>query len=433
MGIKSILIADDEPLICEYLSEALARKKFSVRCAHAYEEVLDWVKKEHFDLFLIDMKLGSRNGLELLEHIKQISHNSLIIVMTGYGSIETAIDAMRLGAFHYLVKPFALGNLTATIEKASEFFSLKNENLFWREGGKVPFIAESPSMRRLKEELKRIALSNASVFITGESGTGKEVLANAIHQQSLRNEKPFIRINCAAIPETLVESEFFGHEKGAFTGASARRIGRFELANEGTLLLDEVTEIPVHLQAKLLRVLQEQEFERVGGNAPVKVDVRIISTSNRNLEGAIKEKVLREDLYWRLNVIPIYIPPLCERKEDILPLAEYFLTLFCNDYHKPIRKLSQKAQMQLIHHSWHGNVRELKNLMERAVVLSEGVLDEALIERGLKEDPFMPKGLTLKELEKKYIIETLSQHNEDKEKAAEQLGITAADLEKRIV
>jgi two-component system response regulator AtoC len=432
MPIESILIVDDEPLICEYLTQALQRKKFKVNNSRSYEEALQLLEKEHFDLFLIDMKLGRKNGLDLLDKIKSASPNSLCIVMTGYASIETAIDAMRLGAFDYLVKPFAPETLTAFINKASEHFSLKTENNFWRDKGKTPFIAKSPSLLRLQAELKRIAASNASVFITGESGTGKEVVANAIHQHSLRENKPFIRINCAAVPETLIESEFFGHEKGAFTGAMARRLGRFELAHEGTLLLDEVTEIPSHLQAKMLRVLQEQEFERVGGNTSVKVDVRIISTSNRNLEDAIRQKVLREDLFWRLNVIPIHIPPLRERKEDILPLAHYFLTLFCSDYHKVIKQLSKQAEEKLLSHPWHGNVRELKNLMERVVVLSDDhSLNEELIFDGLK-NPFLPQGLSLQELEMRYIIETLSHHNQDKVKAAEQLGIQTHILEEKI-
>ena len=432
MSIESILIVDDEPLICEYLTQALKRKKFKVQSATSFQECVKLLENEHFDLFLIDMKLGKMNGLELLEKIKFASPNSLSIVMTGYASIENAIDAMRLGAFHYLVKPFAPEALMAFIDKASEHFSLKRENSFWRDKGKTPFLASSPSMSRLQSELKRIAITNASVFITGESGTGKEVVANAIHQHSLRENKPFIRINCAAVPETLIESEFFGHERGAFTGALARRLGRFELANGGTLLLDEVTEIPLHLQAKLLRVLQEQEFERVGGNTSVKVDVRIISTSNRHLEEAIRQKVLREDLFWRLNVIPIHIPPLRERKEDILPLASYFLTLFCSDYHKPIKTLSAEVQKKLLTHPWHGNVRELKNLMERVVVLSDDqTLNEHLIFDSLNE-PFLPKGLSLQELERRYIVETLSSCNQDKLKAAEQLGIHPNILEEKI-
>lgn len=435
MTIETILIVDDEPLICEYLTQALSRKKFKVKSANSIEETLKAIEKGHFDLFLIDMKLGRMNGLELLEKIKHLSPHSICLMMTGHASIETAVDAMRLGAFHYLEKPFNPEALLALIEKASTHHSLLNENQFLRSETKSPFITKSTQMTRLKDELKRIAESNASVFITGESGTGKEVVANAIHQESNRASKPFIRINCAAIPDTLIESEFFGHEKGAFTGAVTRRLGRFELAHEGTLLLDEVTEVPLHLQAKLLRVLQEQEFERVGGNTSIKVDVRIISTSNRSLEEAIKQKVLREDLFWRLNVIPIHICPLRERKEDILSLADYFLHLFCSEYHKPLKKLSPQAQEKMLKHPWQGNVRELKNLMERLVVLSyDDKIDESLIEESLT-NPFLselPKGLTLNELEKRYIIETLSLFNQDKNKAAEQLGIAPQVLEAKI-
>ena len=432
MAIETILIVDDEPLICEYLSQALSRKKYKVASANSYEETLVAIQKGHFDLFLIDMKLGKMNGLELLEKIQQLSPHSVSIVMTGYGSIDTAVDAMRLGAFHYLVKPFEPGTLTALIEKASEHHSLLHENRFLRTESKTPFIVKSQAMLRLQEELIRIAQSSASVFITGESGTGKEVVANAIHTESKRSDKPFIRINCAAVPDTLIESEFFGHEKGAFTGAVARRLGRFEMADGGTLLLDEVTEVPLHLQAKLLRVLQEQEFERVGGNTPIKVDVRIIATSNRNLEEAIKMKLLREDLFWRLNVIPIHIPALRERKEDILSLADYFLHYFCSEYHKPSKQLSKAARERMASHPWPGNVRELKNLMERIVVLD--TVDDELIEQSFS-NPFsndLPKGLTLNELEKRYIIETLSVHNQDKQKAAKQLGIPTQVLDEKI-
>lgn len=435
MAIETILIVDDEPLICEYLKSALSRKKLKVESASSLEETLKSIEKKHYDLFLIDLKLGQQSGLELLDKLKHLSPGSLTIVMTGYGSIDTAIDAMRRGAFHYLVKPFELESLQALIEKASELHTLLHENSFLRTEGQLPFIARSGPMVRLKEELKRIAQSNASVFITGESGTGKEVVANAIHQESKRKDKPFIRINCAAIPDTLIESEFFGHEKGAFTGAVARRLGRFELANGGTLLLDEVTEVPLHLQAKLLRVLQEQEFERVGGSTPVKVDVRIVATSNRNLEEAIQQKHLREDLFWRLNVIPIHIPSLKERQEDILSLAEYFLHYFCSEYHKPFKLLSPEAQKKMLTHPWHGNVRELKNLMERLVVLSfDEKIDESLIEQSLT-NPYateLPKGLTLQELEKRYIIETLSQVGQDRKKAAAQLGIAPHLLDEKL-
>ena len=264
-----------------------------------------------------------------------------MVVVTAYGSIENAVEAMRLGAFNYLIKPFSPDTIEAIIEKAREHLSLVEENMYLRQqvssgGGRVQHqvIGDSPAMRQIMGDVARVAKSNASIFIHGESGTGKEVIAQAIHDQSLRSQRPFIKVNCAAVPDTLIESEFFGHEKGAFTGANFKRLGRFELASGGTLLLDEITEIPLQLQAKLLRAIQEQEFERVGGTKPVKVDVRIISTSNRDVKEAMEKKILREDLYYRLNVVPIYLPPLREQKEDILPLALYFLERMCQENHK---------------------------------------------------------------------------------------------------
>ena len=280
--------------------------------------------------------------------------------MTAYGSIETAVEAMKRGAFHYLLKPFSPDMLYALIEKAEEKRQIVKENKHLQRENNLSFIANSPSMRRLLEEIPIIADSNASVFITGESGTGKEVVANAIHKASPRNTRPFIKINCAAIPETLVESEFFGHEKGAFTGADKKREGRFELAHTSTLLLDEVTEIPIHLQSKLLRAIQEKEFERVGGSKSIQVDVRLISTSNRDLKKALTDKLLREDLFYRLNVIPIHLMPLRERREDILPLAYHFISHFSNENHRDPFKLESEAEKSLLLYPWPGDVQSLQ-------------------------------------------------------------------------
>ncbi|MCC5831689.1 MAG: sigma-54-dependent Fis family transcriptional regulator [Chlamydiales bacterium] len=374
MGIETILVAEDEELMRRFLEEALKRKGFAVDAAENGKEAISLLKKNSYDLVITDMKMPDLSGLEILKKTKELSPQTLVLVMTAYGTIENAVEAMRLGAFNYLLKPFTPEAIEALIDKASEHQSLINENTYLREqvASKVKIIAESPLMKRVLEEAVRVAKSQASVLIHGESGTGKEVIAGAIHAHSLRAKNPYIRVNCAAVPDTLIESEFFGHEKGSFTGANSKRLGRFELADGGTLLLDEITEIPLNLQPKLLRVIQEQEFERVGGSRPVSVDVRLISTSNRNLKNAIEEKIFREDLYYRLNVVPIFLPSLRERKEDILPLVRHFLDKFCFENNKRVKILSKKAEEKLLEYHWPGNIRELANVIERVVVLDYG-------------------------------------------------------------
>ena len=374
MRIEKILIVDDEELIRRFLAEALMRKNYEVETAGSAKEALASLKKQHYDLLITDMKMPDLSGIELLRRAKELSPQTLVIIMTAYGTIETAVEAMRLGAFNYLLKPFTPDAIETLIEKAGEHLTLVQENIYLREevsSKRIPtqLVAESPVMRKVLLEAVQIAKSQASVLIHGESGTGKEVIAAAIHAHSLRAHHPYIRVNCAAIPDTLIESEFFGHEKGSFTGANQKRLGRFELADKGTLLLDEVTEIPISLQPKLLRVVQEQEFERVGGSKPLAVDVRIISTSNRNLKEAIKEKIFREDLYYRLNVVPLHLPALRDRQEDILPLTRYFLTKFCSENRRPAKTLSKAAENKLLTHPWPGNIRELANAIERVVVI----------------------------------------------------------------
>lgn len=377
LPIEKILIVDDESLIRRFLAEALARKKIDVSVAENGKQALAFLKEHSYDLVITDMKLPDTTGLEIIRKVKESHAGAMIIVMTAFGSIENAVEAMRLGAFHYLLKPFTFDTLEALLEKASEHLSLIRENTFLKSEIKKasashPFIFESPIMKKILQEVIKVAKSNASVLIQGESGTGKEMIAAALHAHSLRADRPYIRVNCAAIPDSLIESEFFGHEKGAFTGAAARKPGRFELAHGGTLLLDEVTEIPIGLQPKLLRAIQEQEFERVGGTKPLSVDVRIIATTNRDVKEALRQKIFREDLYYRLNVVPIYLPPLKERKEDILPLSRYFLEKLSIENNKKPKKLSPTAENKLLNYSWPGNIRELANVMERIVVLDEG-------------------------------------------------------------
>ncbi|MDP1879950.1 MAG: sigma-54 dependent transcriptional regulator [Parachlamydiaceae bacterium] len=375
--IEKILVVDDEAIMRNFLVEALKRKKMEVESVENGLKAVSLLEKESFDLVITDMNMPKLNGLDLIKKIKEISPQTLIIVITAFGTIENAVEAMHNGAFHYLIKPFSLESLLTNIEKANEHLALLAENTYLREQlitnpSKRLVIAESPAMKKVLRDIEQVAKSNANVFINGETGTGKEVIAHLLHYSSNRSQQPFIKVNCAAIPETLVESEFFGHEKGAFTGAINKRLGRFELADKGSLLLDEITEIPLGLQAKLLRITQEEEFERVGGTKPIKIDVRLISTSNRDIKEAISSKILREDLYYRLNVVPIFLPPLRERQEDILPLAEYFIEQSCLHNHLAKKTITSDAKKKLMNYSWPGNVRELANIIERSIVMDQG-------------------------------------------------------------
>jgi two-component system, NtrC family, response regulator AtoC len=436
MTIEKILIVDDELLIRNFLAEALSRKHFEVMTAENGNKAVSLLKEHAFDMVITDMKMPDITGIDVLRKAKELSPNTIVVIMTAFGSIENAVEAMRLGAFHYLLKPFSADTIEAVIEKAQEHLSLVHENQYLRQqlapandkGGHT-FICESPAMKLVSNQVLQAAKSSAAIFIHGESGTGKEVVAHVIHTNSTRANRPFIKVNCAAIPETLIESEFFGHEKGSFTGATARRLGRFELANGGTLLLDEITETPSGLQAKLLRVTQEQEFERIGGSKPIKVDVRLISTSNRDMKEAISQKMIREDLYYRLNVIPIYLPPLRERKEDIIPLANHFLEKAAAENRRERKTLTPDAQKKLLAYAWPGNIRELSNVIERAVVMDNAlaVAAEHLYIEGIKE-PMISKGVTLQELEKQLIIETLQAQKNDRALAAKSLGITTRKL-----
>lgn len=374
MPIEKILIVDDDFLVRNFLSETLRRKQIEVISVENCQNAINLLSHSSFDMVLTDMKLPDGEGIDILRKAKEINPHTIVVIITAFGTIENTVEAMRLGAFNYLLKPFSADIIEAVLEKANQHLSLIAQNSYLRQhisNKEFPkkVIGESAIMRKILSDVDHIAKSQASVFITGESGTGKEVIANAIHEHSLRCQHPFIKINCAAMPEALVESEFFGHEKGAFTGAIQKKLGRFEIAHGGSLLLDEVTEVPLNLQAKLLRVTQEKEFERVGGSKTIKVDVRLISTSNRDLNEAMSNKMFREDLFYRLNVVPIHLPPLRERVEDILPLAEYFLEKCCLENNKQKKEMSASAKKLLLAYHWPGNIRELANVIERAVVL----------------------------------------------------------------
>jgi two-component system, NtrC family, response regulator AtoC len=453
MSIEKILIVDDELIVRNFLAETLRRKGIDVTTAENGNKALGLLKDTIFDMVITDMKMPDITGIDVLRKVKELSPSTIVVVITAFGSIENAVEAMRLGAFNYLIKPFSPDTIEAIIEKAREHVSLLEENHYLRQqvssGANRSYsqiVGESPAMKKIIADVAQVAKSNASVFINGESGTGKEVIAHAIHFQSSRANKPFIKVNCAAVPDTLIESEFFGHEKGAFTGANIKKPGRFELADTGTLLLDEVTEIPLPLQAKLLRVIQEHEFERVGGTKPIKVDVRLISTTNRDIKQAIEEKVLREDLYYRLNVVPIYLPPLRERKEDIIPLAEYFIKKLCQENHREIKQLTSEAKKKLIDYYWPGNARELANILERAVVMDASKSIDP-VHLYLENTPAsklqsasstpmvssaLPVGMTLQELEKHLIIETLQANNNNRTKTAQTLGISIRTLRNKL-
>jgi two-component system response regulator AtoC len=446
MAIEKILIVDDEKLVRDFLQETLKRKNYDVQSVDSGQKAFQALREKQFDLVITDMKMPDYSGLDVLKKTKELSPGTIVVIITAYGSVENAVEAMKLGAFNYLIKPFTPDTIEAVLEKAQEHLSLVDENAYLRQqiSGNSPrgaptVIAESEVMRAILRDAERMAQSNANVLITGESGTGKEVIAHLIHHYSPRANRPFIKVNCAAIPETLIESEFFGHEKGAFTGAATMHRGRFELANGGSLLLDEITEVPLGLQAKLLRAIQEQEFERVGGSKPIKVDVRIISTSNRSMQETFEKNKLREDLYYRLNVMPIFLPPLRERKDDILPLADFILLKLCQDNHKEKITLSKEARERIYAYAWPGNVRELANILERAVVLNTSgtiaaehlhIVPVPLPPGGF---PFSSnEGMTLQELEKKLIIETLQKMNNNRTKTAEKLGISVRTLRNKL-
>jgi DNA-binding NtrC family response regulator len=373
MSLERILVLDDEPLVQKVLDELFRRKKFTVTIASSIAQAEALIARENFDLIMLDVRLPDGDGQVFLERVSTLPDRPLVVMMTGHGTIESAVSCMRAGAFDYLIKPFSPGQIEVILKKADSYRQLVKVNRYFSEqdGGDGDMLGRGQAMTRLRQLVERVAPTDATVLITGENGTGKEMIARELYRHSPRRNEPYIKINCAALSENLIESELFGHEKGAFTGATDRREGRFELANRGTLLLDEVSEIPPNLQAKLLRVLQEREFERVGGTKTIKVNVRLLATSNRDLIQFVEKGQFRSDLYYRLNVFPVQVPPLRERREDILLLAEAFLRRFARKHGIKIPGFSDNAANALIGYPWPGNVRELQNTIERAVILSE--------------------------------------------------------------
>jgi DNA-binding NtrC family response regulator len=373
MAIEKILVVDDEPIIRKSFEELLRPKRYGVTSVGTLADAEKVLKRDSFDLVFLDIRLPDGQGLEVLERLAAEKQRPLVIVMSGFGTIETAVTCMRGGAFDYLVKPFSVGQIEVLVKKAeAQQQVLKvNEYLAAQLSDASDLIGDSPAVVALRAMLKKVAPTEATVLIQGENGTGKELVAHEIFHASARSGAPYIKVNCAAVSETLIESEFFGHERGAFTGAAERREGRFEIADGGTLLLDEISEISPRLQAKLLRVLQEREFERVGGSKTLKTDVRVLATTNRDLRKAVANGDFREDLYYRLNVFPVHVPALRERQEDIPILADHFLQRFARRHSLQIPGFSAQALAALQAHGWPGNVRELQNTIERAVILTD--------------------------------------------------------------
>ncbi|PTX90883.1 sigma-54 dependent transcriptional regulator [Opitutus sp. ER46] len=374
MSFEKILIVEDDLVVRNLLQSIFLRHKLAVTCADTLANAAAALGREPFDLMVLDLRLPDGDGLRLLEQVSTMPERPLAIMITGYGSIESAVACMRAGAFDYVLKPFSPSQIDVILRKAQTYRQLVKVNSLLSDDPDDAdglLVGRSAAMSRLRQLIERVAPTDATVLITGESGTGKEMISREFYRRSPRRGQPFIKVNCAAISQNLIESEFFGHERGAFTGATERREGRFELANNGTLLLDEVSEIPASLQAKLLRVLQEREFERVGGSRTIKVNVRIIATSNRDLLSYVQAGEFRQDLYYRLNVFPVHVPSLRERTDDIPLLAEHFLRRFTRKHGVKVTGFSDSARGAMMAYRWPGNVRELQNTIERAVILSE--------------------------------------------------------------
>jgi two-component system response regulator AtoC len=434
MTLYRILIVDDEESQRQQLAGFLKKQGFGVATAESGKRAVELCGDKSFEVALIDLKMPGMDGIELLGKLKQIDPEIQVIMITAYGSVETAVEAMKLGAYHYVTKPINLDELKLNVNKALERNHLLMENRYLKEELEEKFkdlriVGESPAIKEVLSTISRVAKTKSTVLIRGESGTGKELVARAIHDLSDRADKRFIAVSCAALPETLFEAELFGHEKGAFTGAIKSKEGRFQLADNGTLFLDEVGDIPPETQVKLLRVIETQEFERLGGKGTVKVDVRIISASNQDLEKKIKEKTFREDLYYRLNVISIFIPPLRERKGDILLLVDHFIRKANLKCGRSIKGITPRVKDLFMNYGWPGNVRELENVIERGVVLSRtDVIDKTdlpyfgLVSYGSTEETSAPS-FSLKDVEKNHILRVLRKTNWNLIRSSEILGI----------
>jgi len=442
---EKILVVDDEPGMRSLLGKVLTKEGYFVTTFEKGEDALAAMDGEDYDLAVLDIEMPGMNGIELLKKIKKRAHGLNVVMITAYGSLQSAVEAMRLGAYDYLTKPFEMEEIKLVVEKALERERLITENRALHEELEEHYrftgiIGKSAKMEEVYDLVRRVATTNASVLIQGESGTGKELIARSIHYNSRRKGRPLVILNCAALAEGVLESELFGHEKGSFTGAFKQKAGRFELAHNGTIFLDEIGDIPVPTQIKLLRVLQEHEFERVGGEKTIKVDVRIIAATNKDLMTAVKEGRFREDLYYRLNVLTVNMPPLRERREDIPELATHFLGRFTAETGKKIEGIEPPAMEMLVRYDWPGNVRELENIIERAVVLEKGgavtpvslplTLREGWEEAGALKIPEGKGSITdiLEDLERQLIVKALRENGGSQTAAAAALGLKRSTL-----
>ncbi len=449
----SILIADDEAQNRDYLSEILSEEQYAVTAVANGKEAVARLSQDHFHIVLTDLQMPELDGLEVIRYLIENRLNCIGIIYTGYGSVKTAVDAMKLGAFDYLTKPFKADEIKVVVKKALDHLALQEENTYLKQQLKAKYrfeniIGTSDKMQKVFSLIDKVASTDSTVLILGESGTGKELVARALHYNSPRAQNPFVPVNCGAIPEELLESELFGHEKGAFTGAFRARIGRFELAHTGSIFLDEVSEMSPNLQVKLLRVIQEREFERVGGIKPIRTDVRIIAATNKNLEEEVEQGRFREELYYRLNVIPRTLPPLREREEDIPLLVKHFLAKYGKDKNPALTGFGKKAMNLLMQYKWPGNVRELENLVERMLVLCDGTeveledLPEKILAGCSQASSRLPhidlpeSGIDLStavnEFEKNIIIQALNRSNWVKNRAAKLLNVNRTTLVEKI-
>ncbi|MDB5102525.1 MAG: atoC [Fibrobacteres bacterium] len=444
--MADILVVDDESLIRDLITTSLGRMGHKMKACKSGPEALETYEAGKFDLVISDFKMPGMTGLEMAEKLLALDPSALIILMTAYGTIETAVKAMKVGVQDFIEKDvekgFRVEMLEHTVSQVLQIGSLKSENRRLREtlGERYKFVGASSVVDGLMKTIEEVASSNSTVMISGESGTGKELLAQAIHAKSRRSSFPFVKINCAAIPESLIESELFGHEKGAYTGAIKTRIGKFELANGGTLLLDEIGEMPLYAQSKLLRVLQEREITKIGGSDEIAIDVRIVCSTNRNLQDEVKKGTFREDLYYRLNVIPLEVPPLRDRMSDIEPLAQHFIAKYNKENGFTVSGMKPEALSRLKTHPWPGNVRELENVIQRAVVFAkngdisiehlrlDGGAKTALAESGAGLTP----GMSVAEAERILIIKTLEACGDNRTKAAEMLNISIRTLRNKL-
>ncbi len=441
---EKILIVDDEIGILETLSGILEDEGYITIQSENAEQAFGILDKENIDLIFLDVWLPGISGIEAIKRIKENHSDIPVIMISGHGNIETAVQAVKLGAFDFLEKPLSMDRVLLTAERALQFKRLESENIKLKSSlvKQYELVGSSDAMKRIKKQIEQIAKGDSRVLILGESGTGKELVARAIHSLSDRANSPFVEVNCAAIPQELIESELFGHEKGAFTGAVERKIGKFELANTGTLFLDEIGDMTLLTQSKLLRVIETQKFQRVGGTKDIKVNVRIISATNKDLVEEIKKGNFREDLYYRLNVVPIYIPPLRERKEDIPALANHFIADFAREKGWKTKTLTDKAVKMLQSYDWPGNVRELRNAVERLMIMTDSeIIDADAIEKtgiigGITKQESYFEYDSLKDardaFERDFIIRKLKENNWNMTKTAEKIGIERSNLYKKI-